>query len=315
MADLEVTQRILNGYKPALRRPWTPEGLLFLPEALILLGKSRFGDDWTGEELSARRGAGEPPQPPAEPKADEPLKVRQPDGTTRAVDRPVRWVVNGEAQIIPYAEALQIYENEKDELLERWRGRCEAYDRFQETWNELRQVLFSKRITAVVLDKHGFITQVPTHEWSSAEAMKLLESGKASFSVGDSYFPNVVSGGVLVIENDLKVYLSSDDISPTEIVAETVGKSDQIEPINTKAEAPKVNRGGRPAKWEWEDCLVEIFRIVHLYGLPESQAEMVRTLQDWFISHVSDAPAESEIKKRVSKVFRAIREAENSEDT
>ena len=113
----------MDNYKPAPRRPWTPEGQLFLHEAFILLGEARFGADWTSEEWTARRGAGDPPHPPAEPKAGEPLKVRQPDRTTREVDRPVRWVVDGTVQIIPYEEARKRYEKEKDELLERWHAR------------------------------------------------------------------------------------------------------------------------------------------------------------------------------------------------
>lgn len=102
---------------PKPRRPWTPEGQLFLFEALIQLGQARFGGTWTGKEWTLRGGAGNPPSPPTEPKRGEQLKVRQPDGSMHVFPGHVRWPVDGVVRIIPYKEALQSYETEKDDLL------------------------------------------------------------------------------------------------------------------------------------------------------------------------------------------------------
>lgn len=314
MVDLNVQPHSGDQFKPAPQRPWTPECQLFLQEAFLVLGKARFGGAWTGKEWSVRHGAGACPHPPEEPQAGEPLKVRQPDGTTREIDRPVRWLVDGRAQTIPYEEALQRYENEKETLVRLWEARRDAHDRFQETWNELRQALFSKRVSAVVMDKNGYMTPVPKNMWSSADATNILESGEARFAAGDSYFPVTVNGRVLASEKDLEAYLNSDDQPTAESDIDTAEKAEQIEIATAANTATPAHRGGRPTKWDWEACLIEICRINHIEGLPENQMDVVRKLQDWFISQVGDAPAESEIKKRVSKVFRAIHEAGNSED-
>ena len=52
-------------------------------------------------------------------------------------------------------------------------------------------------------------------------------------------------------------------------------------------------------------------KILHEEGLPETQAELVTKLQDWFGATIGDMPHESEIKKRVSQLFREIRGDEN----
>ena len=297
------------------RTPWTPEGQLLLQWAFTLLGEKRFGDAWTGDEWAARHGVGDPPKPPEEPKAGAPSKVRQADGTLREMDRPVRFLIDGSVKIIPYELALQRYENEKDALLERWQARYDTYNRFCDAWDELRQALHSKHLSSVALDRNGFTTKVPEYKWASADALKILETGRIRFSAGDPYFPVRVEGDVLVSEKSLKAYLGKEAPTPPTTDAGANNNVEGMDLVREGDPTPKARRRGRLAKWEWEDCFVEICRIVHLDGLPKSQAEMVRKLQDWFISQVDDHPAESEVKKRVSKVFRAIQAAENSKDS
>lgn len=70
-------------------------------------------------------------------------------------------------------------------------------------------------------------------------------------------------------------------------------------------EAPK-NVGGRPPKWDWEQFWLELCARLHDEGLPETQAEMVGRIEQWFVDHRGDHPAESEIKRRVSKLWHRL---------
>jgi hypothetical protein len=66
------------------------------------------------------------------------------------------------------------------------------------------------------------------------------------------------------------------------------------------------NRGGRPPKWDWDAFWVELCALVHEEGVPATQAELVGKLHQWFIDQSDKAPAESEIKRRVSKLMRRL---------
>lgn len=74
------------------------------------------------------------------------------------------------------------------------------------------------------------------------------------------------------------------------------------------ASIPK-NRGGRPPTHDWDGAISEIVRVADMDGLPSVQAALVRKLQDWFSQASRGEPAESEIKARVSGIYRRLKEA------
>lgn len=278
-------------------------------EAFVLLGQARFGDAWNWEEWAARRPPGERPQPPEEPEPFSSVDVKQPDGTTRHIERPVRRVAKGRFEWVPYKEAIADFEANREVLERAWEERCAAHTRFVETWNELRVLLHSEHIGAVAWDKkYGNETAIPAYVWASERALKALESGIVSFSSG--YSGTSTSGSVLVSEKDLRRHLDESEQQQNSAPIDDV-TDEEAESNPRSTTASKIMSGGRPAKWDWESCWLEICRIAHNEGLPETQAALVRRLQDWFISQYSDTPAESEIKKRVRRVFYALREDEN----
>jgi hypothetical protein len=71
---------------------------------------------------------------------------------------------------------------------------------------------------------------------------------------------------------------------------------------------PPTSKGGRPATWDWEAFWCELTGIVHEYGLPEVQARLVERMQQWFIDKYDEHPHESDIKKRVIKLYRRLKD-------
>ena len=61
-------------------------------------------------------------------------------------------------------------------------------------------------------------------------------------------------------------------------------------------------RGAQPTH-DWEACWVEICRTLYFDGVPESQAALVRRLQDWFEAQGKKVPDESTLKKKVKAVW------------
>ena len=73
------------------------------------------------------------------------------------------------------------------------------------------------------------------------------------------------------------------------------------------AKAPK-KAGGRPWKWNWEAFWCELAGIVHEEGLPEVQARLVERMQQWFVDKYDEHPHESDIKKRVTMLYRRLKD-------
>lgn len=72
---------------------------------------------------------------------------------------------------------------------------------------------------------------------------------------------------------------------------------------------PSINQGGRPPQYDWDNFMLEIIRRANsLDGLPDSQADLVREMQEWFSVTTGSEPAESSIKLRTSKVYKYLSE-------
>ena len=69
-------------------------------------------------------------------------------------------------------------------------------------------------------------------------------------------------------------------------------------------------RMGRPQKWDWEGALSYIISQAQTPdGLPTghgSQARLEEMIAHWFILQVGDAPAQSQIRNRASKIVRSL---------
>ena len=67
---------------------------------------------------------------------------------------------------------------------------------------------------------------------------------------------------------------------------------------------------GRPPRWDWEGALAHIVSLAqHPDGLPTgsgAQARVEEMIAEWFTEEAGDAPSESQIRQRASKVMRMI---------
>jgi hypothetical protein len=78
-----------------------------------------------------------------------------------------------------------------------------------------------------------------------------------------------------------------------------------VAPAELESRSTKRHAGGRPVTYDWESVLIHVASFIHENGLPKTQAELVRVMQDWF-NERGDIPAESEIKKRARLVLQAF---------
>ncbi len=70
---------------------------------------------------------------------------------------------------------------------------------------------------------------------------------------------------------------------------------------------------GRPQEYDWDSFIFEIIKRANSPdGLPETQAELVRIMLQWFLETAGGEPAESSVKSRISKIYRYLNKAEKS---
>lgn len=63
---------------------------------------------------------------------------------------------------------------------------------------------------------------------------------------------------------------------------------------------------GRRGEYDWEACLIEAARYIHIEGTNISQAQLLSHLLAWF---GDDAPSESTLKDHVSPLYRELKRA------
>jgi hypothetical protein len=69
------------------------------------------------------------------------------------------------------------------------------------------------------------------------------------------------------------------------------------------------NLGGRPREYDWDGATIEIIFLANLPdGLPETQAETVEHVSQWFENTYGKQPAISEVKKLVSRIYNGLKE-------
>ena len=62
---------------------------------------------------------------------------------------------------------------------------------------------------------------------------------------------------------------------------------------------------GAPPRHDWDGFWITVCRHIHDNGWPETQAAMVRDLMDWFTANTDNAPDESTVRKKVSRLWRS----------
>jgi hypothetical protein len=81
------------------------------------------------------------------------------------------------------------------------------------------------------------------------------------------------------------------------------------ERVGTKSPG-RLNQGGRPAKFQWDDIWFRLMRYLHENGFPERQAEMVAIIQELCRNARLGEPDESTLKPKVRRLFTIWHEGE-----
>lgn len=66
---------------------------------------------------------------------------------------------------------------------------------------------------------------------------------------------------------------------------------------------------GAAAKYDWDGMYMVLIQRVHDQGVPETQAEWVGEVQDWFVqtSETGEVPDERTIRRRLTPIWKALR--------
>ncbi len=111
------------------------------------------------------------------------------------------------------------------------------------------------------------------------------------------------------------------DLQPTShqngfvaVVGDVLVRRDEVERFETEnspsraVPAEPIVRGGPgvPPKYDWDGFWVEACRRIHDDGIPATQAAFVREMQDWFDAQGATAPDQSTIKKKISRLWKAL---------
>jgi hypothetical protein len=67
---------------------------------------------------------------------------------------------------------------------------------------------------------------------------------------------------------------------------------------------------GSTARYDWDGMYIFLIRRVHEHGVPETQAEWVGEVQEWFVkkSESGEVPDERTIRRRLTPIWKALRE-------
>lgn len=71
----------------------------------------------------------------------------------------------------------------------------------------------------------------------------------------------------------------------------------------THPPVPTSTRKGRPAKYQWEEFFGHVAVIADLDGLPDTKAELERTMADWCLDQWGTIPSESVIRAKLTPIF------------
>ncbi len=66
------------------------------------------------------------------------------------------------------------------------------------------------------------------------------------------------------------------------------------------------NRGGAPARYDWNAFAGAVARRVHDQGMPASQGQLIRDMLDWFGSTFGVVPDERTIRRRVQALWPVL---------
>jgi hypothetical protein len=82
-----------------------------------------------------------------------------------------------------------------------------------------------------------------------------------------------------------------------------------VPPAPSAVAMPAKNKGGRPPKAYWEDCLIHFFGLIYSGDLkPANQAALEDEMAAWISANHNDHPSEAIIRTRAAKLWNACQD-------
>ncbi len=81
---------------------------------------------------------------------------------------------------------------------------------------EFQRLLFAADLSAEVLTDDGILHSLRSSIWGSVEAERIFETGRASISVGDIYFPDTMHGPVFIKQSSIDALFDDDSDDPSQ---------------------------------------------------------------------------------------------------
>lgn len=164
-----------------------------------------------------------------------------------------------------------------------------------EAWDQLRNPLYTGKLPGYVyIPKDGRTIEPPTHIWGAPWQNSSHISGVVRFPLDGE----VIAGRGRLRQAELEAVL---DGKPARPVVEQ-------EPPSLEARG-KAKVGGAPPRFDWNAIWVEICRIIHEEGVPKTQAELIRRIQDWHEhdAKLGPAPEPTTLKPLISRLWSALK--------
>ena len=174
---------------------------------------------------------------------------------------------------------------------------------------EFQQLLFAADLSAEVLANDGILHSLRSSIWGSVEAERIFETGRASISVGDYYFPDTVYGPVLVEQSSIDVLFDGDSDDPSQ-------SPEAISDGATTGPTKQPNRG-RPPEWPrkvWLECLLGLFLRGEV-SPTDSQESIAEALATEVEKATGKKPSINTVKKDwLRPILKKARKGDNSSD-
>ncbi len=156
---------------------------------------------------------------------------------------------------------------------------------------EFRQLLFEGTLSAKLFTDYGVLKSLPSRDWGSVEAERIFETGRASISVGNEYFPDTVHGPVLIEQSSIDA-LDDDSDDP----------SQSPEAISDGELTAEANAPGRPSlKTEIENACNEL--ITNEKAILDSRKPNYEPIRQ-IIREKLKKPPDAEIKGLTNEAIR-----------
>ena len=166
-----------HDFKP-LSDIFRPSGYILLSEAVEMMGKATFGEEWTGEELKARRVIDTDFEESS--RQDGAPRVLWPDGIETFPKKPNRWHVGTTQGIRVFdseEEARSLWNREKPKLIDMWWRELAARRRHDQIVRKLRGDLAAEIFPSWALQtkKEGPRLEIPSYDWALDDSISKRE--------------------------------------------------------------------------------------------------------------------------------------------